>query len=216
MLLVVALTVVVIRVSEHQRPGFFYDQVWARVQGVRDLRDWGEAYQNRRLAADFARDAAAWPGVVRVGWPDVQVVDGDTAKLERQLASVTVVVDPDEGRVDDLAARALAQSTAAAELGLRLDVTLLVDDLELVLTDTAGPDLDLAVDVFEVARDDDRVGSATVSLAAYGETPGDMDMFYLLIRTRQEEDARPVRQDLCLLVAAADAKERRCSVGGPP
>lgn len=214
MLLVVAVTVVVIRVSEHQRPGFFYDQVWARVQGVRDLRDWGEAYQNRRLAADFARDAAAWPGVVRVGWPDVQVVDGNTAKLERQRASVTVVVDPDEGRLDDLAGRALAQSAAAARLGLRLDVTLLVDDLELVLSDTAGPDLELAVDVFEEVRGDDRVGEATVSLASYLEDPG--EVFFLFVSTLRAEDVRPVRQDLCLLVAAADAKERRCSVGGPP
>lgn len=216
MLLVAVVLVVVIRVSEHQRPGFFYDQVWARVQGVRDLRDWGEAYQNRRLAADFARDAAAWPGVVRVGWPDVQVVDGDTAKLERQLARFTVVVDSDEGHVDHLARHALAQSLAAAELGLRLDVTLLVDDLELVLTDTAGPDLDLAVDVLEEVRRDDRVGSASVSLASFSETPGDRDRFYLLVRTRREEDVDPARHDLCVLIDAADAEEHRCFVGGPP
>lgn len=212
-LLVVVVLVVTIKVSEHQRPGVFYDVVWARVQGWRDLRDWGEAYENRLFAADLARDAAAWPGVERVGWPDVQVVDGNFAVMDRQLADFTVVVDPDSGGIRDLAARAFAESTAAAELGVRLDIRLRVDDVELVISDTAGENLDLALDIIEDVQGDPQVGEAVMSLAPYPVDDG--ALFELFVRTRHGEDVERVRADLCPRSEAARAEYVTCRVSGP-
>ena len=212
-LLVLTALVVTITVSERQRPGTFYDVVWARVQGLGDLADWGEGYQNRLLAADLARDAAAWPGVVRVGWPDVQGVDGNFARMDRQLADFTVVVDPSDGDVRDLAARAFAESSAAAHLGVRLDITLQLDDLELAISDTAGENLDLALEIVEDVQRDPAVGEVVLSLA-----PDPVDsgaLFELSVRTRHVDDADHVREDLCSRAEAARAQYVVCRVDGP-
>lgn len=212
-LLVLTVIVVSIGVSEHQRPGVFYDVVWTRVQGLGDLADWGEGHQNRILAADLARDAAAWPGVVRVGWPDVQGVDGNFARMDRQLADFTVVVDPSDGDIRDLAARAFAESSAAAHLGVRLDITLQLDDLELAISDTAGENLDLALDIVEDVQSDPAVGEVVLSLA-----PDPVDsgaLFELSVRTRHVDDADHVREDLCSRAEAARAQYVVCHVDGP-
>lgn len=210
-LLVLTALVVTITVSERQRPGTFYDVIWARVQGFRDFGD-AEALDNRQVAADFARAAAGWPGVSRVGWPDVQVYDRDRRILDPQLASFTMVVDPHDGSVPELARRALDESSAAAGLGMRLDVTLQVDDLQLVVTETPSDDLDLALDVFAKARDDRRVSGGRVSLASFAQTPGDLDPFSVSLYALHPDGVAGVQQDLCGQLVDAG---RLCHVVGP-
>lgn len=210
------LVVVTITVSERPRPGLFYDVVWARVQGIGDLADWGEAFENRQLAADLAREAAGWPGVGRAGWPDVQGVDGDMARLDTQLATFTVVVDPEDGSVEQLARKAFDQSLVAAEAGVRLDVTLQVDDVRLVVSDTAGRDLDLAVDLVEEIRDDPRFGQASVSLAPYPSAFEDPEAFFSVeARTLQVEDVELAGAELCDRVEASRSARPYCFVSGP-
>lgn len=208
--------VVTITVSERPRPGVFYDVVWARVQGIGDLVDWGKAFENRQLAADLAREAAGWSGVGRVGWPDVQGVDGEMGRLDPQVATFTVVVDPEDGSMAQLARKAFGQSLAAAEAGVRLDVTLQVDDIRLVVSDTAGRDLDLAVDVVEEIRDDPRFGQASVSLASYPSATEDQEaVFSVKARTLQVEDVELAGAELCDRVEAARSARPYCFVSGP-
>lgn len=210
-LLVLTALVVTIAVSERQRPGTFYDVVWARIQGFRDYGD-AEALDNRQVAADFARAAARWPGVSRVGWPDVQVYDGDRGRLDPQLASFAVIVDQHDGSVPDLARRALDQSGAAAELELRLDVTLQLGDVQLVVTDASSANLSLALSVVEQVRQDPRIAGGSVSLAWFSETPGDRDPFHVVLDARDPDDVDRVRRDFCGRVEEAG---HTCRVDGP-
>lgn len=213
MLLLVVATIIV---SERPRPGVFYDVVWARVQGIGDLVDWGKTFENRQLVADLAREAAGWSGVRRVGWPDVQGVDGDMAILDTQVATFTVVVDPEDGSVEQLARKAFDQSLAAAEAGVRLDVTLQVDDVTLVVSDTAGRDLDEAVDIVQEIREDSRFGQARVSLASFPSAFEDPEAFFsVTARTVEVDDVEHAGAELCDHVEAVRPAAQRCFVGGP-
>lgn len=95
---------------------------------------------------------------------------------------------------------------------MRLDVTLQLGDVRLVVTETSAENLSMALSVVEQVRKDPRIAGGSVSLGWFSEAPGDRDPLHVVLDVRDLHDVDRVRGDYCGRVEDAG---HTCRVDGP-